>query len=152
MSAFFGLDFGTSNSTLAMAGPMGARLIPLESGAVTLPSAVFWPDDRGALTFGRAALDTYLQGEDGRLLRGLKSTLGSALFDEKTLLGGRMVGFSTVIEAFFAHMKTHLDQALGDQEMHGPKRRWRKLRAVLGFATLPFSLNPSRRPLNMKRG
>lgn len=119
MSAFFGLDFGTSNSTLAMAGPMGARLIPLESEAVTLPSAVFWPDDRGALTFGRAALETYLQGEDGRLLRGLKSTLGSALFDEKTLLGGRMVGFSTVIEAFFAHMKTQLDHALGDQDLGG---------------------------------
>lgn len=161
MSAFFGLDFGTSNSTLAMAGPMGARLIPLESGAVTLPSAVFWPDDRGALTFGRAALDTYLQGEDGRLLRGLKSTLGSALFDEKTLLGGRMVGFSTVIEAFFAHMKTHLDQALGDQDLGGvvlgrpvhfldgdsagdarAEAALEKIARSLGFRHIAFQLEP----------
>ncbi|MDZ7905275.1 MAG: Hsp70 family protein [Cypionkella sp.] len=119
MSAYFGLDFGTSNSTLAMADAAGLRLIALEGAAQTLPSAVFWPDDRGPLSFGRAALDNYLQGEEGRLLRGLKSTLGSAQYTEKTMLGGRMVGFSTVIEALIAHIKTHLDAARGDAPLRG---------------------------------
>jgi hypothetical chaperone protein len=117
--AYFGLDFGTSNSTLAIAKDGHAHLIALEGAAVTLPSTVFWPDDRSSLSFGRAALDAYLTGEEGRLLRGLKSTLGSALYGEKTLLGGRMVGFSTVIEAFFAHLKTHLDHARGDASLGG---------------------------------
>lgn len=117
--AYFGLDFGTSNSTLSMAQGGQTRLIALEGGAVTLPSTVFWPDDRSPLLFGRAAMDAYLQGEEGRLLRGLKSTLGSALYGEKTLLGGRMVGFDTVIEAFFAHLKTHLDGARGDAPLGG---------------------------------
>lgn len=114
---FCGIDFGTSNSTVALADAHGARLIPLEgagAGAhLTLPSAVFWPDDRTPLQFGRAAMTTYLEGEDGRLMRGLKSTLGSALMDEKTMLGGRMVGFRTVIEAYFAHLKHSLEQAAG---------------------------------------
>lgn len=110
---FCGIDFGTSNSTVALADATGARLIALEGAALTLPSAVFWPDDRGPLQFGRAAMDTYLEGEDGRLMRGLKSTLGSSLIDEKTLLGGRMVGFRSVIEAYFAHLKQQLHAAYG---------------------------------------
>lgn len=113
---FCGIDFGTSNSTVALADATGARLIALEGAAVTLPSAVFWPDDRGPLQFGRAAMDTYLEGENGRLLRGLKSTLGSNLIDEKTLLGGRMVGFRSVIEAYFAHLKQQLHAAYGPME------------------------------------
>lgn len=117
--AYFGLDFGTSNSTLAMAQGGQTRLIALEGDAATLPSSVFWPDDRSPLLFGRAAMDAYLQGDEGRLLRGLKSTLGSPLYAEKTLLGGRMVGFETVIEAFFAHLKTHLDSARGDAPLGG---------------------------------
>ncbi len=117
--AFFGLDFGTSNSTLSVADGPNAHLIALEGDALTLPSTVFWPDDRGPLTFGRAATDAYLQGEEGRLLRGLKSTLGSPLYAEKTLLGGRMVGFATVIEAFFAHLKTHLDRVRAERPLGG---------------------------------
>lgn len=117
--AYFGLDFGTSNSTLAMAQGGQTRLIALEGAAVTLPSAVFWPDDRDPLHFGRAAMEAYLAGDEGRLLRGLKSTLGSPLYAEKTLLGGRMVGFETVIAAFFAHLKTHLDAARGDAPLGG---------------------------------
>lgn len=117
--AYFGLDFGTSNSTLSVAQGTDASLIALEGNAVTLPSSVFWPDDRSPLIFGRAAMAAYLDGEDGRLMRGLKSTLGSALYAEKTMLGGRMVGFSTVIEAFFAHLKTFLDRARGDAPLGG---------------------------------
>ena len=117
--AYFGLDFGTSNSTLSVVRDGRAQLIALEGDAPTLPSAVFWPDDRAPLTFGRAAMAAYLSGEEGRLIRGLKSTLGTALYSEKTMLGGRMVGFATVIEAFIAHIKTHLDFARGDAPLGG---------------------------------
>ena len=110
---FCGIDFGTSNSTVALADAKGAQLIALEGAALTLPSAVFWPDDRGALQFGRAAMTTYLDGEEGRLMCGLKSTLGANLLDEKTMLGGRMVSFRTVIEAYFAYLKQRLEAAYG---------------------------------------
>jgi hypothetical chaperone protein len=116
---YFGLDFGTSNSTLSVMQDGQAHLIALEGDAPTLPSAVFWPDDRAPLVFGRAAMASYLSGEEGRLIRGLKSTLGTALYAEKTMLGGRMVGFATVIEAFFAHIKTHLDFARADAPLGG---------------------------------
>ena len=67
-----------------------ARLIALEGAAVTLPSAVFWEPGAPQL-FGRAAIAAYLEGQDGRLMRGLKSTLGSGLVNDKTSVGGRAV-------------------------------------------------------------
>ena len=94
---FCGIDFGTSNSTIALADASGARLIALEGGSVTLPSAVFWESDGTAPEFGRAAIAAYVRGDDGRLMRGLKSTLGSSLIHERTRVGNRATGTSAML-------------------------------------------------------
>lgn len=101
---FCGIDFGTSNSTVALADATGARLIALEGAAVTLPSAVFWEPGAPQL-FGRAAIAAYLEGQDGRLMRGLKSTLGSGLVNDKTSVGGRAVSFREVLARFIGHLR-----------------------------------------------
>ena len=64
-----GIDFGTSNSTAAHFTVDGYRLLALEDGKPTLPSAVFFNLDEDSLAFGRAALAEYLEGYDGRLMR-----------------------------------------------------------------------------------
>jgi hypothetical chaperone protein len=51
-----GLDFGTSNSTLGVAGGNGARLVPLEDGRPTIPSTIFFDFDSGDTLFGREAV------------------------------------------------------------------------------------------------
>ena len=110
MTAFCSIDFGTSNSTVSVAGRDGAaRLIALAGQNVTLPSAVFWPED-GALSFGRAALADYIDGEEGRLIRGLKSTLGLGLIDERTAIGGRSVSFRDILSTFFRHLRQSLEK------------------------------------------
>lgn len=106
-----GLDFGTSNSTLALADATGARLLPVEGAEVTLPTAVFWPED-GTPSFGRAAIADYIEGEDGRLMRGLKSTLGSSLIGERTRVGARAVSFRDVIARFVGHLRARLPAPL----------------------------------------
>ena len=109
-----GIDFGTSNSTVAVADDQGARLLALEGEHVTLPSAVFWESDGAAPEFGRAAIAAYVRGDDGRLMRGLKSTLGSSLINDKTRVGNRAVSFKDVVSRFFLHLKARLDaQAAG---------------------------------------
>ena len=108
---FAGIDFGTSNSTVALADATGARLLPLEGGAVTLPSAVFFHADRPAPDFGRAAIAAYLEGEEGRLMRGLKSTLGSGLVNDRTAVGGRAVSFRDVLARFIGHLAARLRAA-----------------------------------------
>lgn len=106
-----GVDFGTSNSTVSIPDGAGARLITLEGSQVTLPSAVFWDEDGAPPRFGRAAIEAYVEGDEGRLMRGLKSTLGSDLIHEKTRVGNRAIAFSAIIGSFFAHLKARLDAA-----------------------------------------
>ena len=110
---FCGIDFGTSNSTVSLADRDRAWLLPLEGADVTLPSAVFWDADGAPPEFGRAAIAAYSRGDDGRLMRGLKSTLSSGLIDEKTAVGGRAVSFVDVLARFIGHMKQQLDRATG---------------------------------------
>jgi hypothetical chaperone protein len=116
MTPATGIDFGTSNSTVGIADATGARLVPLEDGATTLPSAVFWQTDGAPSLFGRAAIAAYLDGEEGRLLRGLKSTLGLGMIDDKTSIGGRAVSFREVLSRFIAHLRT---RAPGDAVVLG---------------------------------
>ncbi len=110
---FCGVDFGTSNSTVSLADGVRSWLLPLEGDEVTLPSAVFWEVGGGPPEFGRATIAAYMRGDDGRLMRGLKSTLGSGLIEEKTAIGGRAVSFRDVLGRFFGHMKRRLDAATG---------------------------------------
>ncbi|WP_431299698.1 Hsp70 family protein [Tabrizicola sp. BL-A-41-H6] len=100
-----GIDFGTSNSTVGLADAGGARLLALEEGSVTLPSAVFWQTEGAPPLFGRAAVAAYLEGDEGRLMRGLKSTLGSGLIHDKTAVGGRAVSFREVLGRFIGHLR-----------------------------------------------
>ena len=109
MRLFCGIDFGTSNSTVALANAETAWLIALEAAAVTLPSAVFWETGGAVPEFGRAAIAAYVAGDDGRLMRGLKSALGSTLIDEKTRIGARTVSFKDVLGRFFQHLKARLE-------------------------------------------
>src|SRR3984957_10971457 len=69
---FLGVDFGTSNSTVGVGDRAGARLVGLESGQSTLPSAIFFPFDDSRTRFGRPAIEAYVGGGNGRLLGGLQ--------------------------------------------------------------------------------
>ena len=109
-----GLDFGTSNSTLGLAAAEPA-LVALEGESVTLPSAIFYSRE-AAPRVGRAAIRAYVDGEDGRLMRSLKSVLGNPLIDETTQVGKSRVGFRSVIAHFVAVMKRRAE-ALADQPL-----------------------------------
>jgi len=52
-----------------------------EIGHTTIPSAIFYAAD-GAVLIGRKAIEAYVDGVHGRLMRSLKSVLGTALIDE----------------------------------------------------------------------
>lgn len=100
-----GIDFGTSNSTAAIHDGTAARLLPLEDGRPTLPSAVFFNLDEDSMAYGRAALNEYLEGFEGRLMRSMKSLLGSGLMDAGTDVGGRHLAFRDLIGGFIAEIR-----------------------------------------------
>ena len=130
---FCAIDFGTSNSAIAIPAPAGGmRLVPLEGGQPTMPTAVFYfVDDPGGdasvdglpRAFGRAAVAAYVDGLDGRLMRSMKSILGSSLVQQTTDVGGgRGVKYLDVVAGYLRHLKRRAEAAAG-----GPIER-----AVLG--------------------
>lgn len=107
-----GIDFGTSNSTIA--APVNGRLslIPLENNKDTIPSALFFNVDERSISYGRQAVEEYLDGYTGRLLRSLKSVLGSSLVNERTQVGYNSYSFVEIIDLFIAHIKQTAEQQL----------------------------------------
>jgi hypothetical chaperone protein len=109
-----GLDFGTSNSAIGILSGNAPVLAPVEGDRTLIPSAVFFDyETKGRVLFGAEAIDTYIGRHDGRLMRALKSILGSPLIDEKTALGSRMVALTEVVEIFVRHLKEKAEAFAG---------------------------------------
>ena len=108
------IDFGTSNSAVAL--PLGETMMlaPVEGAHTTLPTAVFFNADEHTRAYGRAALAEYIDGFDGRLMRSLKSILGSSLAETATDLGdGSAIKFTEIISIFVAFLKRQAEACAG---------------------------------------
>ncbi len=119
------IDFGTSNSAIAVPTASGEmRLVELEPGQRTMPTAVFYfvdgPETNGPpRAFGRAAVAAYVDGIDGRLMRAMKSILGSSLVDQTTDVGGgRGVKYLDIIAGYLRHLKTLAEAQAGGAIRH----------------------------------
>jgi hypothetical chaperone protein len=98
-AAACGIDFGTSNSTAGW------------SGKLTLPSVIFFHAEDAHVSYGRAALADYLEGHEGRMMRSLKSLLGTSMMDEYTEVAGRAVPFRALLAQFIGELKRRAEQA-----------------------------------------
>jgi hypothetical chaperone protein len=108
------IDFGTSNSAVAIPDGTQLKLAPVEGAYSTLPTAVFFNTDEDTSEFGRAALAAYIDGFDGRLMRSMKSILGSPLAENTTDLGdGTAIKYTDVIATFLDHLKRSAEASAG---------------------------------------
>jgi hypothetical chaperone protein len=111
-----GIDFGTSNSTAGCGSdsePGRAVLLNLEDGKPTIPSVVFFHAEDRRISYGRAALADYLAGDEGRLMRSLKSLLGTSLIDEQTEVAGQALPFRALLAQFIGELKRRAEHAAG---------------------------------------
>lgn len=130
--SYCAIDFGTSNSAIAIPkqDASGMRLVPLEGEHLTMPTAVFYATDRDdqppgvtagpsvhdALPrcHGRAAVQAYIEGYEGRLMRSMKSVLGTALAGQTTEVGqGHGVKYLDIISAYLRHLRGKAEAAGG---------------------------------------
>ncbi|MGZ8295364.1 MAG: Hsp70 family protein, partial [Telluria sp.] len=65
------------------------------------------------VSYGRAALAGYLAGYEGRLMRSLKSLLGTSLIDGQTEVGGRALPFRMLLGQFIGEVKRRAETASG---------------------------------------
>ena len=109
-----GIDFGTSNSAMAWrASGQLAQLVPLEGKAAAMPTALFFNYEDRSTHYGRDAMQQYLAGEEGRLMRSLKSLLGSSLLQDKTAVHGQLVSYQDIIAIFLQHLAAQAQQHMG---------------------------------------
>lgn len=108
------IDFGTSNSTVGHPTAAGPRLVQVEGDHLTIPSAIFFNAEDETVQFGRCGIEAYTQHYEGRLLRALKSVLGSTLMDEATQIGDDQMMIRDIIGLFIRHLKATAESALGN--------------------------------------
>ena len=108
-----GIDFGTSNSTVAIVRDGETVLVPVEDEHTTIPSAIFYPANGSPPLYGRRAVRAYTERDGGRLMRSLKSILGSELIAEKTAAGGQYRTFESILVGFLGHLKARAEAFAG---------------------------------------
>ncbi|TXT39849.1 MAG: putative chaperone protein [Comamonadaceae bacterium] len=118
-SPVLGIDFGTSNSAAALIDAQGQlHPITLEGTRTSMPTALYFSSETGQLSFGSAAMQQYLTDVQdgvgaGRLMRAIKSLLGSALMDEQTVVNGQNLSFFEVVVLFLRELKRRAEAQLG---------------------------------------
>ena len=177
-AGYAAIDFGTSNSAVVLPAPAGdVRLVDLEAGAPTLPTAVFYLAD-GPLhaaeperLYGRAAIEAYVDGHDGRLMRSMKSILGSDLLEQRTDVGGgRALRYAEIVAGFLRHLKLKAEASAGqpiarvvlgrpvffvDDDPVRDARAQQALEAAsraVGFTEVRFQFEPIAAALDHERG
>src|SRR3546814_10558154 len=91
-------------------------LIALEDDKITLPSVVFFNLEERRPVYGRQALSEYLEGYEGRLMRSLKSLLGSKLLKSETTVLGSAMPFKEILGLFLGTLKQRAETAARSEE------------------------------------
>ena len=180
MSSYCGLDFGTSNSAVAALIDSKIRLVPLGDSTIgdsiigadtgsslvsaghkaIIPSAIFFNSEEKNTVFGARAIEEYVDGFVGRLMRSLKSVLGSSLMNESTQVGAGSIDYAEVIRLFVGYLKSSAESTLGrpleqvvvgrpvyfvDNNPEADERAQDELEAIVrsaGFKAVSFEFEP----------
>jgi len=123
-TGFVGIDFGTTNSAVAVADAAGAvQLVPLDGAPHWRTVLYFEPG--GGLTAGGPAIARYLETEgEGRLIQSIKSHLASSTFSRTTIFGRRWQ-IDDMIAAYLRQIRAAAPFDLGRRAVIGrPVRYW----------------------------
>jgi hypothetical chaperone protein len=113
-NAVLGIDFGTSNSAAALIDAHGQLcVIPLNGHSGAMPTALFFNNETLTTEYGAQAMQAYLSGTEGRLMRSIKSLLGSKLMEEQTLVNGHATPFFEIVVMFFKELKARSEAHVG---------------------------------------
>lgn len=112
----YAIDFGTSNSLIALADARGAHqpidIDPLHFDPKIMRSIYFVSED-GTWSFGAGAVEHYTQAAgQGRLIRSIKKYLPDESF-QGTAIGGRKMSLVDIVSLFLRELRTKANAATG---------------------------------------
>ncbi|TDE15435.1 Hsp70 family protein [Dyadobacter psychrotolerans] len=155
-----GIDFGTSNSSIAVANRGNIHLVAVEGTSITIPSAMFFLRKGNVAFYGREAVNKFLTRNPGRLMRSLKRVLGTPIMRQGTMVNGELMKFDQIIAAFLQNIKEKADADAGqqienvvmgrpvhfvDNDPAANDRAQAELRSIatqLGFKNIDFQFEP----------
>ena len=113
LSNVLAIDFGTSNSAVAVFDNGAIKRLQMEDGSDTLPTAIFFDFATGKTRIGTPANDLLMNGSEGRYMRSLKRVLGTSLMREKRPIMGQYLSFFDIIGGFLSELKTRAERIEG---------------------------------------
>jgi len=155
-----GIDFGTSNSSIAIANQGNVHLVQVEGSSTTTPSAMFFLRKGNVPFYGRAAVNMFLERNPGRFMRSLKRVLGTPVMRQGTMVNGELMRFNEIIISFLQNLKDKADAEAGqeienvvmgrpvhfvDNDSAADVRAETELKAIakqLGFKNIDFQFEP----------
>lgn len=159
MSLACGIDFGTSNSTIALAEPGGAiTQIQIEGGELTAPTLLYFGEEPPPL-FGAQAAQSYLEEEMlGRLIQSIKRHLPAANFGG-TVVQGTWRSLEELVAGYLRFLKAAAEQVSGrpveaalmgrparfhadDERDQLAQDRLEEAARIAGFTQVAFQLEP----------
>jgi hypothetical chaperone protein len=149
-----GLDFGTSNSAVAL--PNG-EVLKVEPGRLSR-SVLFFPEDTPEVLAGGPAIERYLEDNAGRFIQSMKTWLPSSSFT-RTQIRNRTLLLEDLIAVFLRSLRARAVETLGTEleevVMGRPARfstdpkadafaesRLRKAAELAGFREVSFLIEP----------
>lgn len=171
MAFVAGIDFGTTNSSAAISNGDAPKMVKLEQSFDTIPTALYFPNNKPGVYFGRDALARAIDNEsitgyddkeddNGRFMRSIKRALGTNLMTSGTLVKGKMLTFDRIILYFMQHLKDKIDAAANepvenvvvgrpvhfvDNDPAGDQRAQDELKKIAldaGFKNIEFQYEP----------
>jgi hypothetical chaperone protein len=153
-----GLDFGTSNTAVALAD---GSVLELDAGAPSpklFRSVLFFPEDSKEALAGHEAIERYQEDNAGRFIQSMKTWLPATSFT-RTQLRGRTLSLEELIAIFLRRVRTLASGAVGDEVssvvLGRPARfsadatvdafaeaRLRKAAGLAGFSSIRFVIEP----------
>jgi hypothetical chaperone protein len=111
----YGIDFGTSNSAVAITDEDGNSKILEIDGKRTTPSLIFFPDNEtGKYYIGFEAISKYLEsGMKGRFIQSIKSVLPSDLFTGTNINGFGVLTSEDLVSMILKNLKEKADAISG---------------------------------------
>ncbi len=158
----FGLDFGTTNSSLAWARRDGSvELVPVDARADNqrvLRSLLYFSPERRGFVVGRQAIDEYLQEDmQGTLIQSIKTFLADESF-EQTWIYDRFYKLEDLIAVIFQHIRQAIRRTTEDDvtlvigrpavNVNRPERetvaqdRMRRAAQLAGFFDVAYQYEP----------
>jgi hypothetical chaperone protein len=118
MTRWLGVDFGTSNTSAAVLHGGRPRLIELEPGRTSVPTAIFLDFGTRRMLFGTEAVDALVAGREGRFLRAIKRVLGTPLMREQRQLLNRRMTLVQLVGEVLARLRSRAEAEAGGPLTH----------------------------------